>query len=137
MKDGWHQEGLLHLDLDLALDGEGGFGDGGVPVAQDHLFVEQEDGVGFLGSKRRELSVRGRPEATPHSTTTSPWTYSARAVAAHAPLHHHALASVDHQDLMLDGNLVFGLDGMFELQHAENKREQREGTTAPERSERR
>lgn len=113
MKDGRHQEGLLHLHLDLALDGEGGFGDGGIPVAQDHLFVEQEDGVGFLESNG-ERSGRGRARPP----TPAAWTYSAGAVAAHTPLRHHALASIDHEDLVLDGDLVFGLDGMFEFQHA-------------------
>lgn len=67
MKDGRHQEGLLHLHLDLALDGEGGFGDGGIPVAQDHLFVEQEDGVGFL-----ERSGRGQREVRERSGSNRP-----------------------------------------------------------------
>lgn len=125
MKDGRHQEGLLHLHLDLALDGEGGFGDGGIPVAQDHLFVEQEDGVGFL-----ERSGRGQGEVRVQPPTSAVWTYSAGAVAAHTPLRHHALASVDHEHLVLDGDLVFGLDGMFELQHAETGGEVCERGTA-------
>lgn len=66
MKDGWHQEGLLHLDLDLTLDGERGFGDGWVPVAQDHLFVEQEYRVGFLESNSESSALRT-------AGSTSPW----------------------------------------------------------------
>lgn len=58
VKDGWHQDGLLHLDQNLALNREGGFGDGWVPVAQDHLFVEQEYGVGFLESNSESSELR-------------------------------------------------------------------------------
>lgn len=92
--------------------------------------LNRKMGLVSWGANGESSAFGDRPEANPPTPTPSrTWTYGARAVAAHAPLHHHALASVDHQDLMLDGNLVFGLDGMFELQHAENKREQREGTT--------
>ena len=51
MKDGRHHERLLHLELHLILDGEGGLGDRRGPVAQDHLFVEQEYGVCVLSIK--------------------------------------------------------------------------------------
>ena len=51
MKDGRHHERLLHLELHFILDGEGGLGDRRGPVAQDHLFVEQEYGVCVLSIK--------------------------------------------------------------------------------------
>lgn len=72
-----------------------------------------------LVSWRATARVQDTREQTSH--LRSAWTHRAGAVAAHAPLHHHALASIDHEDLMLDCNLVFGLDGMFELQHAETR----------------
>lgn len=44
-------------------------------------------------------------------------THRPSAVAAHAPLCHHTFSSIDHQHLMLDGNLIFGLNGMFKVQN--------------------
>lgn len=117
MKDSWHQEGLLHLHLDLTLDGEGGFGDGWIPVTQDHLFIEQEYGIGFLGTDNE----RSEQTRDPTAGKRGAWTHRAGAVAAHTPLRHHALASIDNEDLVLNCDLVFGLDGMFELQHAETR----------------
>lgn len=70
MKDGWHQQGLLHLDLNLTLNREGGFGDGWVPVAQDHLFVEQEYGVGFLESNSESSAFR--TPGSKHPTCEAP-----------------------------------------------------------------
>ena len=51
MKDCWHHEGLLHLQLHLILYGECGLGDGGSTVTQNHFLIEQEDWVGILGGK--------------------------------------------------------------------------------------
>lgn len=44
-------------------------------------------------------------------------TYRPSAVAAHAPLCHHTFTSIDHQHLVLDRNLIFGLNGMFKVQN--------------------
>lgn len=55
VKHGRHHERLLHLRLHLVLYGEGGFGNRGSTVAQDHLFVEQKYGVCILGHKRNRL----------------------------------------------------------------------------------
>lgn len=44
-------------------------------------------------------------------------THRSGAVAAHAPLCHHTLPSIDHQHLVLDCNFIFGLNGMFKVQN--------------------
>lgn len=56
MKDSWHHERLFHFNFDLALNGEGYFGDRWIPVRPDHLFVEQEYGVGFLNKRKMPKS---------------------------------------------------------------------------------
>lgn len=50
-------------------------------------------------------------------------TYSASTVAADTPLCSHTFPSINNKDLMLNCNLIFGLDGMFKLQNTETKKE--------------
>lgn len=61
VKDSRHHKGLLHLQLHLILNGEGRLEYGRRPVAQDHLFVKEEDGVGVLEvSTGKHTHLKGR-----------------------------------------------------------------------------
>lgn len=55
-------------------------------------------------------------QASPHRPTRV--THRACTVATHSPLSHHTLATINHQHLVLSGDLVLCLDCMFEVQNA-------------------
>lgn len=50
-------------------------------------------------------------------------TYRPSTVGAHSPICRHTFSSIDHQHLVLNSNLVFGMNGMLQVCHTFLKRQ--------------